>query len=117
MKWKQAGIRMIILTMMVLVCVPCPVKREIKLALNIPVSNQEPDSKVNKTVVCQSFAEKTIHSSINPVSKQLLKPVFHSFAKYFVSEQRSDVSSTLYPDYPIPGTKIPLHILNEQYLI
>ncbi len=116
MKWKQTGIRMIILTMILLVCVPCPVKREIKLALNIPVSNQEQGSKSNKTVICQAFTEKTNHAK-STVSKQLLKPVSFSFTEHFVAERRADNSSALYPDYPVRGTKIPIHILNEQYLI
>lgn len=116
MKWKQTGIKMIILTMILLVCVPCPVKREIKLALNIPVSNQEQHSKSNKTTNCQSFAEKTNHSK-NSVSKQLLKPVSSSFTEHFGAERRATISPILYPDYPVPGTKVPIHILNEQYLI
>ncbi|MNU66246.1 hypothetical protein D3C71_555550 [compost metagenome] len=116
MKWKHTGVRFVIITMILLVCIPCPVKREIKLALDIPVSNQEQGSKSNKTLVCQSFAEKTNFSK-STVAKQLLKPVFHSFTEPKTSEQTVAVSSTLYPDYPIPGTKVSLHILNEQYLI
>ncbi|MNJ83672.1 hypothetical protein D3C87_10940 [compost metagenome] len=115
-KWKHTGVRFIILTMMLLVCVPCPVKREIKLALDIPVSNQEPGSKSNKTIVCQSFAEKT-HSVKSTVTKQLLKPVLHSFTAYLASEKTATIPSVLYPDYLVPGTKVSLHILNEQYLI
>lgn len=116
MKWKQTGIRMIILTMILLVCVPCPVKREIKLALNIPVSNQEQGSKSNKTIVCQLVEEKTNHPK-STVSKQLLKPVLLSFSEQFVLERKAANSSTLYSDYPVRGTKVPIHILNEQYLI
>lgn len=111
--WKQKGIRGIIFTMILLVGVPCPVKREIKLALEIPVSNLESGSQ--KTPACESVYEQVGLSS-SVLSKQTPESQAHSFAAFCRLLPATD-DLIHYPDYAVPGTKIPLHILNEQYLI
>lgn len=104
------------LVMIVLLCLPCSIKREFKQALNIPVAPIEHAQKTNKTAVCNTIAtiEKQ-HHTVSSKQKRLPKLTPHlefvltpanliQFNVFTFSESKS-------------SSAVPIYILHEQYLI
>ncbi|MFH6967195.1 hypothetical protein [Flavobacterium sp. FlaQc-28] len=106
----------IIILMMVFVCLPCSVKREVKQALNIPVASLEHSEKPNKTIVCHTFTKgKTQKVSVSCQNKDIQKPYYtFDFAFYqnnLLQHNRLPFSETNL------SALVPIYILHEQYLI
>lgn len=106
----------IIVLMMLLLCLPCSLKQDVKLALDIPISNLESNAKPNQLVTCQNLTQDVGQSYSIPFQKKeiqgldyscfidfQLPTVSHRYEVYF---SKNNISST-----------IPIYILNEQYLI
>lgn len=103
----------IIALMMVLFCLPCPVRQNIKQALDLPIERFE---KPEKTTICQSTTVdvflNVIDESLEKVitgdeisSSSIVKPVtFHHHSKITHWTRKRFVS-------------VPIFLLHEQYLI
>lgn len=104
----------VIILVMAFVSLPCSVKREIKQALNIPVSHSE---KPNQAIVCATFIQEENRSiSISGKKKDVEKQ--HLQASGFVFRETTALH---HPAFPFPGinhpSPVPIYILHEQYLI
>lgn len=97
-----------------LVSVPCSVKREIKQAFNVPVSNVEHSEKPNKTVVCQVTVKETVQTaSADRLKKDLKKQHFGVFTTAVSTDKRKSTPVAQRTRH----SSVPIYILHEQYLI
>lgn len=108
-------IQFTITLLMLLLCLSCPVKSEIKLSLNIPISekfNKIPPSYVCSTAI--SSSEQQMHQSLKS-QKYFLKTEFNYFSSY--QNQLPLVKKSLTFTEEKTVSPIPIYILNEQYRI
>jgi hypothetical protein len=106
----------IIILMTIFVSLPCTVKREVKQALNIPLSSLEHSQKPNKAIVCQNFTkDKNQNLSVSYHKKNILKSHdSNPFALQQIQQLKHD--SFLFSKTKI-NAPVPIYILHEQYLI
>jgi hypothetical protein len=106
----------ILVLMMLLLCLPCSVKQEVKLALDIPISNLDSSAKPNQLVTCQNLTQDVSQTYSIPFQKKEIQSLDYTS---FIDFQLSTVSYR-YEAYTskndIPST-VPIYILHEQYLI
>lgn len=102
--------------MTVLTCLPCSIKREIKQALNVPVSQLKHSEKPNNVATCQTFTkEEKRKISVSCQQNNLHKN------DYYLDRASYKSSNLQYNNLPLSTTKfavpIPIYILHEKYLI
>ncbi len=102
--------------MIVFVCLPCSVKREIKQVLNVPVAPLEHSQKPNKTVICHTFAkEENQKVSVSCQQKDVQK--YHdTFGFTFYQTNLLQHNIFAFSESKI-SAPVPIYILHEQYLI
>lgn len=110
---KQIMIKGFIYTLILLVCLTCPVKRELKRVFNIPVSSVEHTEKPNKTQLCQLTVKQSAKEMRNQVvARRIQLPA----PSHFIT-----VASITSEEPVATGVKyhqtVPIYIQNEQFLI
>ncbi len=104
----------VIILVMAFVSLPCSVKREIKQALNIPVSHSE---KPNQTIVCTAFVQEENRGiSVSSQKKELKKKQLRATGFAFLETSVLHQSVFAFPGINRPSP-VPIYILHEQYLI
>lgn len=113
---RHIFLKTIILLVMVFLCLPCSVKREVKKSLNIPVANLEISVKNIKSIHCLSFTKHTSQrTSVSCQQVDVQKHLHNSFLAF----HQIDIfhpSITRFADDEI-FTPVPIYILQEHYLI
>jgi hypothetical protein len=102
--------------MMLLLCLPCSVKQEVKLALDIPISNLESNAKPNQLVACQNFPQDVGQTYSIPFQKKEIQSLDYTSFIYF----KLSTVSYRYEAYTSKNnisSTVPIYILHEQYLI
>ncbi|MGC4233660.1 MAG: hypothetical protein QM594_11835 [Niabella sp.] len=109
-------IKTIIILMAVLVCLPCSLKRELKQALHIPVSEVKHAEKPNKTVVCQTLVQEENRKTSVSFHKKDIQKYGTCFGPdvYSTLSIRHNIIPLEEIDISAP---IPIYILHEQYRI
>lgn len=110
---KQIMSKGFVYTLIFLVCLSCPVKRELKRILNIPISSVEQPNKPAKTQFCAFAANqsaKEIRNQIIAKKIQLPDPYPLCPVTTITSKQPSAIETC---DY----RTVPIYIQNEQFLI
>ncbi|MBC9813032.1 hypothetical protein H9Y05_11185 [Crocinitomicaceae bacterium CZZ-1] len=108
----QIANRSFIYTLMLLLCLSCPLKREIKHAFNIPVSQSEGTGKPNKTQFCQFTTDQSKKKTYNQAAKRIQLPDLHS--PVFITSATTGKHSVTIDG---PCKKVSIYIQNEQFLI
>lgn len=109
---KQILNRSFIYTLILLICLSCPVKRELKRVLNIPVSSVEQTEKPNKTQLCQFTIHQSVKKEHNQVAQQVQSPVIHNNSCLVTASFEQSFLTT-----PCYSRNVPIYIYNEQFLI
>lgn len=104
-----------IILLMVFLCFPCSIKRELKQAFNLPVAESFFDTK--SSFICSSTVSEIAHEeSVIHVEKQIIKQVVNvAHANY----QRAIITFQYHASFPkkVWPKNLPIFILHEQYLI
>lgn len=100
-------------TLILLVCLSCPVKRELKRVFNIPVSSVEQTNKPNKTQLCQFTVDQSANGiHYQAIAKQIQLPdSFQFISVVSITPEQPAVSRVSYHQ------TVPIYIQNEQFLI
>ena len=109
---KQIVNRSFMYTLILLICLSCPVKRELKRVLNIPVSSVEQTEKPNKTQLCQFTIHQSVKKEHYQVAQQVQSPVIHN--NFYPVTATSEKFFLTTPCY---ARSVPIYIYNEQFLI
>ncbi|HJD93048.1 hypothetical protein [Bacteroides coprosuis] len=119
MSYKKTDpfLRIFVITLMVLVCLPCSAKRELKLLLDIPVTSWEHKSDQKQIAACDVFSNDS-----NPtitVAKYISLPPFLADRVEDILIQHATQTfqnETYDADRGTPSI-IPIYIIHEQYRI
>lgn len=104
-----------VLVLVILVTLPCSVKREFKSILDIPISSE--NMEFQKTKTSCSVDVKKSSSTIKTVKKVAFLPnSFNSLSSQLVFEYKAVNPIPLHYSYLIQST-VRLHQLIEQYII
>lgn len=101
----------------VVLCLPCPAKRELKQAFNIPVSEYvktDFQSACTFSVPKENFSEASHQTNFKDFFKKSEPVNLFRFQRYYTAELILERNHFL-KKYFIPD--LPLFILNEKYLI
>lgn len=115
MKVKNRHIltKFIIIALMAVICLPCPIRQEIKQVLDIPVEQSDQLENLEKTAICQSV---TIDENWHTSDQQTEVGCDAEKIPHIDVRIASDVGSIPLLSHP-PVTPVPIYILHEQYLI
>lgn len=105
--------KMSIISMILMLCLPCTIKREIKKSFNIPVS--EKTAKINQFSTCSGFLNEISGSTSSLLSKTIPKGQVRWYGatqKTVIADQCKTSNSSYGVVCPVP-----IFILHEQYLI
>ena len=102
---------------MIVMGLPCPVKREIKQSLSIPITTTESKPDRQQAVVCstapdQEIQQVSISSEIKDINRQ--------HTDYSKAIQRANISSQYHTSFlnrEVSVSSIPIYLLHEQCLI
>lgn len=99
-----------------LVCLNCAAKREIKSALNIPVSQSQQAGKVHAGNLCVVSLEEV--SAASSKAQSPAKAPLHFYENIVAAIAPKFSLSNTHPFAQVsPKANIPIYILHEQFLI
>lgn len=114
---QNMWMKVAILVVTFLICIPCSAKRELKQVLDIPVSYENTKNNADQLVECSDYLVKkqsknnqTDHATFNPIITSISN--LHLFCEPLLKGLVIDEIERLEIIYPIP-----IYIVHEQYRI
>lgn len=114
---KNSIFKVAILTLVMLVGLPCAAKRELKLAFDIPISHVDTKPNVDQSISCGNtlFSEATLLVEENTVQLSLFCIFDTSFESAFSSVARVVIDEHI-ELFDIPQL-VPIYIIHQRYRI